>query len=493
VLDNWARGRRKAVWLVPSTDLYEDAARDFRDLGAAGVPVIKNLQALDAARSAPKEGVAVVTYATLAGTVALGAGGARRARVDQLVEWLQPAGAAAFEGALLLDEAHRLKNSGGAGEGGAGGTKAAAAAVELQRRLPAARVVYCSATGVSEVSDLAYATRLGLFGAGTAFSDCSAFVASLKKKGTSFLELLALELKGSGSYVARGLSFRSATFETLEIALTPAQIAQYDAAAAVWADLRASLTEALALCPGARDPWSAFFSAAQRFFKLLCVSAKVPAVVARARTALAEGRCVVIGLQSTGEAATAALGARPGDAVGWVSSAAATLRGFIAGSFPVARPAAPGDAPEAVDARSGEVPVPAAAALREAAFAAAAALELPGNALDALIDALGGPAAVAEMTGRRARVARRGGRGPPLLELRAEPAALDSLNVREREAFQAGRKLVAVISEAASTGVSLHAARGAANRRRRLHLTVEMAWSADRTIQQVRIEKCLKS
>ncbi|RZR78496.1 hypothetical protein BHM03_00003860 [Ensete ventricosum] len=41
-----------------------------------------------------------------------------------------------------------------------------------------------------------------------------------------------------------------------------------------------------------------------RFFRHLCMSAKVPAAVRLAKQALAEGKCVVIGLQSTGEART---------------------------------------------------------------------------------------------------------------------------------------------------------------------------------------------
>jgi hypothetical protein len=42
----------------------------------------------------------------------------------------------------------------------------------------------------------------------------------------------------------------------------------------------------------------------QRFFRHMCMSAKVPAVVKLAKEALAENKCVVIGLQSTGEART---------------------------------------------------------------------------------------------------------------------------------------------------------------------------------------------
>ena len=42
----------------------------------------------------------------------------------------------------------------------------------------------------------------------------------------------------------------------------------------------------------------------QRFFRHMCMSAKVPAIVKLAKEALAENKCVVIGLQSTGEART---------------------------------------------------------------------------------------------------------------------------------------------------------------------------------------------
>ena len=34
ILDNYARGRRKSVWVSTSTDLYADATRDLRDLGS---------------------------------------------------------------------------------------------------------------------------------------------------------------------------------------------------------------------------------------------------------------------------------------------------------------------------------------------------------------------------------------------------------------------------------------------------------------------------
>lgn len=47
----------------------------------------------------------------------------------------------------------------------------------------------------------------GLWGPGSPFADFQAFLDSMKRRGVSFLEMLAMEIKSEGYYVARGLSF----------------------------------------------------------------------------------------------------------------------------------------------------------------------------------------------------------------------------------------------------------------------------------------------
>jgi hypothetical protein len=59
-----------------------------------------------------------------------------------------------------------------------------------------------------QVANMAYMERMGLWGPASPFADFNAFLESMRKRGVSFMELLAMEMKAAGRYVARGLSFR---------------------------------------------------------------------------------------------------------------------------------------------------------------------------------------------------------------------------------------------------------------------------------------------
>ena len=110
--------------------------------------------------------------------------------------------------------------------------------------------------------------------------------------------------------------------------------------------------------------------------------------------------------------------------------------------------------------------------------------KLPPNTLDELIDELGGPDNVAEMTGRKGRVVSTE-EGSVQYETRSEnDVSLEMLNLVEKRRFMDDEKRVAIISEAASSGISLHSDKRAKNKWRRVHITLELPWSADRAIQQ---------
>lgn len=62
--------------------------------------------------------------------------------------------------------------------------------MHLQERLPKARVVYCSATGVTEPRHLGYMSRLGLWGPGTTFpGGFESFLNVVTRSGVGAMEV----------------------------------------------------------------------------------------------------------------------------------------------------------------------------------------------------------------------------------------------------------------------------------------------------------------
>lgn len=150
--------------------------------------------------------------------------------------------------------------------------------------------------------------RLGLWGPNSGFGSFEDFYKTVDRRGVGAMELVAMDMKQRGMYIARQLSFKGVTFEIQEISLTDEFVKMYDDCVDLWNYAREKFQIALRVmtddnktkCSVMRQFWSAH----QRFFKYLCIAAKVSAIVKRTKEELKNGNTVVIGLQSTGEART---------------------------------------------------------------------------------------------------------------------------------------------------------------------------------------------
>ena len=345
------------------------------------------------------------------------------------------------------------------------------------------------------------------------FSSFDLFHRNASKRGVFFLEMLAMELKRSGAYVSRGLSFKQTEFETLHCPLTPSMIREYNTAAEFWVKVRRDLQQAIALSGAPNRLLSTYWGAHQRFFRQLILAYKVDFIVERARHCLENGLAVVIGLQTTGEAAQSrGIERRKGCASTFISACRETIISFLELNWPIKvvndtkdeseldRTSAPDAKIEAIlncgSATSESLPLQKSSApagsviaeceqLRNRLLEEADSLNLPFSALDDLIDKLGGNANVAEMTGRKGRLVR-SPTGAVTFQLRgAQDDDVDQVNIIECNRFMKGTKQVAIISDAASTGISLHASNECPNSRRRMHFTMELPWSADKAVQQL--------
>jgi predicted RNA methylase len=495
LLDNWLKGRRRAVWISKSDKLIEDAQRDWSALGMERLLVTPLSRFRQGTPIRLGEGILFATYATLRSD----ARDDKASRVRQIVDWLGND----FDGVIVFDESHAMQNAaGGTGErGDVAASQQGRAGLRLQHALPNARILYVSATGATTVHNLAYAQRLGLWGGQDfPFATRAEFVEAIEAGGVAAMEVLARDLKALGLYASRSLSYEGVEYELVEHRLTDEQIRIYDEYAGAFSIIHNNLDAAMraanvigetgTLNAQAKSAArSAFESAKQRFFNHLITAMKTPTLTASVERDLRAGHAAVIQIVSTGEALMERrLAEIPTEEWGDVQvdiTPREYVLDYLAHSFPTQlyEPFTDneGNLSSRPVYRDGQ-PVQSrdAVARRDRLIEKLASLPPVHGALDQIVQRFGADM-VAEVTGRSRRIVRKAG-SDRIDRLVVENRA-GSANLAETQAFMDDVKRILVFSDAGGTGRSYHAELSARNRRLRTHYLLEAGWKADAAIQ----------
>lgn len=404
--------------------------------------------------------------------------------------------------------------------------------------------------------------RLGLWGPGTPFKELNGFLKAVEKRGVGGMEIVAMDMKLRGMYIARQLSFTGVKFKILEVKIDEEFKRIYNMSVILWEKIFKYSEKAVIMCGLSGKPntffWAKYWSYHQRFFKYLCIASKVKKVIEISKEALRDNKCVIIGLQSTGESH---ISENDCNLERIISTASGVLTAFVEKSFPI--PLEITDYNNETDdliskkdqklKRSSKVldkidqdtfvdvdedlillnsenitkisknenmsSALEAAGLSTCKYSWGNSTKmtkivakedlhlsktqkcirlkqelldeieqlsklLPANTLDKLIDEFGGVDNVAEMTGRKGRIVKVNDNVYTYRSRSYDELPLEYVNITERSKFMSGEKLVAIISEAASAGISLQADRRCLNNRKRIHITLELPWSADKAVQQ---------
>ena len=153
IFENYLRGRERSIWVSVSKDIMFYAEQDLGDIGAGNISV-HPLNKMKYSEISVDSGVIFSTYSLLISESKLGRG-KYGTRLQQLLDWCDDD----FDGVIVFDEF----------PGSTKPTKTVLTVLELQRKLPKARIIYASATGASKPRNMAYMVRLGLGGQGASF------------------------------------------------------------------------------------------------------------------------------------------------------------------------------------------------------------------------------------------------------------------------------------------------------------------------------------
>ena len=487
ILDNFNSGRTKAVWVSVSSGLVNDARRDWVDLGG------KESDIIDFSKEKAKKGgigkfdkgIMFVSYDTLKSGKKGG-----ETNADIIADWFGKD----FDGVIVFDEAHKAGNliAEKTGRGSKKPSQNAIKANDFQNSLKNARVVYASATIADKVSGLAFVSRLGLWGDGTQFSGVDDFVGKIGGSGMAAMELVARDMKATGAYISRNLSYDGVGYERLEHTLTKDQIYMYDTMSEGWQVVMQDVDKAMRITGNkSKNADSQLWSSMMRFYDQVLVSMSMPSVISDIEKQLADGKACVVQVVNTQEAAQErAVEKMREDGSEDYDNLDITprqiLEQYLLNSFPVEQYEKYVDengneqSRVARDSKGQPIINKEAVAMRDALLERIKDISIPEGPIDMLINHFGKDR-VAEVSGRDRRfvnVTDENGNIKRVEDVRGDGAKNGSraANDAEAKAFQNGEKDILIFSaQAGGTGYSYHADKRAKNSRQRVGYILQTA------------------
>jgi hypothetical protein len=512
-LDNALHGRRRTILVIEKKRHLSGFVSTWTAFGQNPADILP-LWALDADDQINlRSGILVMTYSMLREWTK----SAGHIRVAQVAAWATTS----FDGPMLFDEAQCMRNA--AGNEDRSGKRSAISGqglggVALQDALPDARVVYASATGGTDVHNLGYCSRLGLWGEGSAFKTRAEFIAVFESGDIADLEQVTLSLKASGVYVARSLSFEGVEVVNLPVTLTKDERRTFNEAAEMWKRLKESVGHLASICNSpANDPDTVYelrqkglkgaipYSALNGYYEssrkasmsTLIASFKARGVIQDAEKRIAEGMSVVVQMQNTYEAQlTRALGRveDPNDVDLQPSELVSFAEALPVQMYDIVNVPDPKDASKTIktfrvrlDDKGDPVDNPTAVALRDDLIAECKGMKLPLPPLDQIVLHFGG-ANVSEVTGRNRRLAPVDPQGSRHgnADVRIEDRTEEDRRIDIELFHDAKRSVLAFSTDAGGSSLSYHAKVGtAAGDRRRAHYLIQLGYRADQVTQGI--------
>ena len=108
ILDNFVRGRRRAVWISASADLVRDAHRDLLDIDCH-CRLVRSQRELDKHGTNWNSHNPTVLFTTYSMIIQKKRAKGRESRLQQLIKWCAGNDPESFDGLVIFDECHRAK------------------------------------------------------------------------------------------------------------------------------------------------------------------------------------------------------------------------------------------------------------------------------------------------------------------------------------------------------------------------------------------------